>query len=89
MNIKSKGIAFWTKHISEWKDSGLSQAQYCRTNNLKVKTFSNWKRKVFSQKDTIDNTGFIEIPLSEVKSNSVKLELSIDSNGKINICFTP
>lgn len=36
---------FWKKHIGQWQDSGLSQREYCKANNLKESTFTDWKAK--------------------------------------------
>ena len=35
----------WLEHIEAWKQSGLSQAQYCRTHNISSKSFYYWKCK--------------------------------------------
>lgn len=35
----------WAGHIESWKESGKSQAQYCRENGLSPKLFYYWKRK--------------------------------------------
>jgi len=29
----------WQQHISQWRDSKLSQVQYCKNNGLKEKYF--------------------------------------------------
>ena len=34
---------YWQEHIESWKRSGLSQAEYCRLNSLRLKNF--WYRK--------------------------------------------
>lgn len=36
---------FWEKHIAQWSASGLSQAEYCRSNKIGLKSFHYWKRK--------------------------------------------
>ena len=36
---------YWEAKISRWKESGMSQAEYCRGHDLKIKTFSYWLRK--------------------------------------------
>ena len=35
----------WQTHIEAWPLTGLSQAEYCRQNNLKATRFTYWKRK--------------------------------------------
>lgn len=45
MGIKS---AFWKPHLDGWRDSGLSQAAYCRQHALSVKCFAYWRRTLGS-----------------------------------------
>jgi hypothetical protein len=35
---------FWARHLQRWKQSGLSQAQYCRQQQLSTPAFGWWKR---------------------------------------------
>ena len=36
---------YWQGHISGWRESNLSQAEYCRRKSLSIKSFGYWKRK--------------------------------------------
>jgi hypothetical protein len=36
----------WWRHVNAWRESGLSQADYCRQQGLNRKTFSVWTRRV-------------------------------------------
>ena len=36
----------WWRHVNAWRESGLSQADYCRRHGLNRKTFSVWTRRV-------------------------------------------
>ena len=38
--------AHWLRHVETWRESGLSQADYCRQQGLNHKTFSVWTRRV-------------------------------------------
>lgn len=38
--------AHWQRHVEAWRESGLSQADYCRQQGLNHKTFSVWTRRV-------------------------------------------
>ena len=40
------GKVFWQHHIAQWQASGLSQAGYCRQQELCAHKFSYWKRKL-------------------------------------------
>jgi hypothetical protein len=35
----------WTRHIKLWGESGLTQIEYCRQNNLSKHRFTYWKCK--------------------------------------------
>ena len=35
----------WWRHVEAWRESGLSQADYCRQQGLNPKTFSAWARR--------------------------------------------
>jgi len=37
--------ASWTAHVKSWRDSGLTQAAYCRRHSLKCKTFAAWIKR--------------------------------------------
>lgn len=50
---------YWENHIILWQKSNLSQTEYCRQNNISLKSFCNWKRKLIS--NLISTTPFIEL----------------------------
>ena len=35
----------WWRHVEAWRESGLSQADYCRHQGLNPKTLSAWARR--------------------------------------------
>lgn len=35
----------WNNHLKLWQSSGLTQAEYCRRNNISEKSFGYWLRK--------------------------------------------
>lgn len=37
---------FWEHHIEQWQKSGVSQAAYCRNNQLKAHRFYYWRRRL-------------------------------------------
>ncbi len=37
--------AHWQRHVEAWRESGLSQADYCRQQSINPKTFSAWARR--------------------------------------------
>jgi hypothetical protein len=43
----------WWRHVKNWRESGLSQADYCRQQGLNPKTLSAWTRRALPvNKDT-------------------------------------
>ncbi len=37
---------FWARHIDGWRDSGVSQRDYCSRNGLVLSTFTLWKKRL-------------------------------------------
>jgi hypothetical protein len=68
--------SFWAKHSDLWKESGLSQKEYCKKEGLKSTTFSYWRR-VFKSNDEVLKTTFQEVKLKEEKSDNVSPLLQV------------
>jgi hypothetical protein len=49
---KTSRAAYWQKHISQWSKSGLTQAEYCRRNEISAAAFvwngSGWRVEIMS-----------------------------------------
>ena len=58
----------WESHIEGWSLSRLSQAKYCRQNNLRSNRFTYWKRKFQRENLPVE---FVQIHTEPV--NSVQL----------------
>ena len=62
---KTSRSVYWQKHISEWSESNLTQAEYCRRNNLSAAAFNWWKRqlrkKSKTKKDSSISMQFVEV----------------------------
>lgn len=61
----------WQHHIEEWKASGLSQAEYCRKNNLRSRGLGYWKRKLEKQ----NLPELVEVPVSVGVPGVLKLNI--------------
>jgi hypothetical protein len=77
----SKRDAFWQYHMRQWSDSGLSQAEYCRNNNLKIKSFGYYKSKFQKRNLPVE---FVQIS-DALNPNLPGLKLNIGSNLQIEI----
>ena len=52
----------WEIIVSEWKNSGISQAKFCKNKNIPHSTFSNWKKRILGVKaQTIKSKAFIPV----------------------------
>jgi len=58
----------WKQELENWKSSGLSQAEYCRQNELKFHRFVYWRKRVLP-----DQTGacLVEVPIPNVASHNI------------------
>ena len=83
---KTSRAAYWQKHISQWSESGLTQAEYCRRNKLSAAAFNWWKRhlrkKSKTQKDSSTPMQFVEVhgvhPAHVGRSENYEIALSRD-----------
>ncbi len=91
MNIinKSESRDNWKARIIEWRQSGISQAKYCKRNSLDPRQFSKWKLKL---EDPEDESSFIELPLGEMAESlngDIDIKLKIKQSGEILISVKP
>jgi len=45
-NGRAEKRDFWSAHLKDWKESGLSQCRYCREHGLNIHTFRYWRARV-------------------------------------------
>lgn len=50
---------FYQHHVNAWKESNLSQAKYCRENDLIRHRFGYWKRKLINEEQPVE---FVMLP---------------------------
>ena len=65
---------FWQRHLQQWRQSGLSQAQYCRRHHLSAPAFGWWKGRL-SIAGTPDKRAANECKTAGKKSSFVELTL--------------
>ncbi len=58
---------FWRDHLSQWRESNLSQAAYCRHHRLNQNSFSYHKRKQSTNLVPVEPSGFIHFPLPQAR----------------------
>lgn len=72
---------YWQTHIDQWSQSGLSQASYCRINNLKTKSFTYFKSRLKKKNLPVE---LVQIPIDPIQHSSF-LKLNIGSSFQIEI----
>jgi hypothetical protein len=82
--------AFWEGHIGIWKGGSLSQAEYCRQNNLKEKSFTYWKRRLKVGEEEIR---FVAVPyeIPPVMKSGMPIKVVVKDRYLIEVSdgFTP
>lgn len=63
----------WQQHINPWRDSGLSQVEFCRQHNIKQHNLHYWRKRLTSLADKPNN--FVPI----VVTRSVPVRLMVGS----------
>jgi len=72
---------YWKSHVDQWSESGLSQLEYCRKNDLIPHRFTYWKRKF---KKLHFPVAFVQIP-EPVPINMEGLKLNIGRGLQLEI----
>ena len=55
---------YWSRHISSWQASRLSQTEYCRRHDLKLHRFVYWRGK-FATKPTVA-ISLVQVPAAAI-----------------------
>lgn len=74
---------FWTDHLSQWKETSLSQALYCKKHGLVVHRFGYWKRKLNNL--PLKRSGFIQLPAVSIHPISNISTLTVQLPNKLQI----
>lgn len=53
---------FWKKHMDRWRQSQLTQKEYCRQNELIPHRFTYWKKRLFLNDK---GTSFVPVPITQ------------------------
>ena len=53
---------FWKQHYDQWLETDLSQAEYCRQNNLNRHRWGYWRKRFVKTEST---TEFVPLPLNQ------------------------
>lgn len=64
---------FWEDHIQVWHESGLTQAEYCRQNNLKNHRWWYWRKRLSHSADTEITFVPLRFPSSKMSRSGVNV----------------
>ena len=56
--------------IVSWKESGLSQKQYCEQNNIRYYVFHYWYKRYRDQQAPVKDGGFVALDVKASSSNA-------------------
>ncbi len=70
---REKKVLHWQHHLLAWKKSGLTQAEYCRRNQLSIKCFTYWKSKTEKPDPSIK---LVPVPVSPARWPKPSAELA-------------
>jgi hypothetical protein len=78
---------YWKQHIDSWQETGLTQAEYCRRNNLKHHQLVYWKRRFLK---TETDVSFVPLKLEDLldiaeQPDHSALSVVINNHFKIEI----
>ena len=84
--IEQKRI-YWKQHIESWQETGLTQTEYCRRNNLKHHQLVYWKKRFLK---TETDVSFVPLKFEDLldipaQADQASLYLVINNHLKIEI----
>ena len=79
---KPQAERFWGDHLQQWKKSGLSQAAYCRQQQLCQQKFSYQKRKSMALCiiDPVVSSGFSHVQITDAPLSDLGLSLRLNDD---------
>ncbi len=74
---------FYQKHLERWRQSQLSQKEYCRQNEIIPHRFTYWKKRLVDNKLS---PAFVPVPLVQnFPASTSKIDLVIAGGFKIQV----
>ncbi|MDA8162242.1 MAG: IS66 family insertion sequence element accessory protein TnpB [Desulfobacteraceae bacterium] len=84
---------YWTDQVQRWKESGLTQREYCKKEDLSIERFGAWKRRL-DHENQVETGGLVAVP-SKIVSSALftrpALGLVVDERYRVEIpdAFSP
>jgi hypothetical protein len=86
--------AHWQRHVEAWRESGLSQADYCRKQGINPKTFSAWARRALPiDKNTPLDVVSVQVapspPAATAEAGAILLRLAHGAQLELSTAVSP
>lgn len=88
MAYHTQAYARWAKIIGEWRESGLSGAEFCRRHGHRSKRFYKWRQRLEEEEETEGAAGFVAVSFSE-NSSSHGCGVRVVLNEKVHLELSP
>ncbi len=82
MSKKNSTRDYWTNHYHSYIVAGITQKEYCRTNDLCYWTFNKWKRQFDAANKS---TSLQQLPVKYYPVKTEKIGIVVDENIKVII----
>jgi len=69
--------------IASWKQSGLSQKQYCEQNNIRYYVFHYWYKRYKDEQRGVKDAGFVSLNVQPSPSFNADVELLMPDGKRI------
>lgn len=79
---------YWQATIQQWRDSDLTQKQFCAEQNIKLCTFHYWLKKQRLDNEPNPAAGFIPVAVTSSSNPEVELHLG-QAVLKLNLALLP
>jgi hypothetical protein len=82
---RKRNVDEWREILRAWETSGLSRAEFCRTQILPVSTFDYWRKK---QRGTVEtNLPFVKVPkMAAGVDRSMNIRIVINDRVSVELC---
>ena len=80
---------YWQAVIQQWRDSGLTQTQFCTEQDIKLHNFQYWlKKQRLEHEPDLAGAGFIPVSVNPNSSQKIELHLG-QAILKLNLAELP
>ena len=79
--------SYWKQQIEQWQQTGLSQAEYCRRNNLKHHQLAYWRKRCLKTESAVSFAAVHLEDLLDIPAppNQASLAVVIDNQFKVEV----